>query len=106
MAEFDAPSVAGDIVVKFVEGSSEIRKTRVVLEKGSDSDEDSEAEDEEEEVKTKHQKVDRLLAEALLKGVEKGQKIEVTVNATVDGNLAVAARIVGTQNGVRGIVKV
>lgn len=104
IAEFDAPANGGNVIVRFVEGSSEIRKHKVVVEKEDDSEAESDDEVEEEEIKTKHQKVDRLLAEALIKDVEKGQKIEVTVNAGLDGAVQVAARIVGTQKGVRGTI--
>jgi hypothetical protein len=109
-SEFLAPTEGGDVVVKFVEGASEIHKH--IPEKApkgangdaEDSDEDGE-DDEEEEIKTKHMKVEKLLAEALLKGVEKGKKIEVTVQVTADSVLNVTARVVGTQQGVRGAVK-
>lgn len=110
VAAFAAPAEGGDVVVKIVEGVSEIRKT--IIEKkeeavngeGEVEDESEEEEEEEEEIKTKHMKVDKLLAEALLKGVEKGQKIEVTIQAAADTSLNIAARIVGTQQGVRGVI--
>lgn len=112
IAEFSVPADGGDVVIKFVEGASEIRKT--VPEKKpkaetsdddeDDEDDDEEEEEEEEEIKTKHMKVEKLLAEALLKDVKKGQKIEVTVQASVDTPLNVAVRIVGTQQGIRGVV--
>jgi len=114
-AELLAPSQGGDVVVKFVEGVSEIRRT--VPEKtpqangekedgeGEDNDSDLGLSDDEEEIKSKHMKIDTLLAEALLKGVGKGRKIEVTVNAAVDGSVAIAARVSGTQQGVRGTLK-
>jgi hypothetical protein len=108
-AVFAAPADGGDVVVKFVEGVSEIHKT--VPEKKEkepredEEEEESEEEEEEEEIRTKHMKIDTLLAETLLKGVEKGQTIEVTVQAAADTSLNIAARIVGTQQGVRGTIK-
>ena len=118
-AELLAPRDGGDVVVKFVEGASEIQ--RHIPEKparkapngdaddgdddGDDDDDDDEEEEEEEEVKTKHMKIEKVLAKALLKGVEKGQTIEVTIQAAADGALHIAARIVGTQQGVRGTVE-
>jgi len=111
MAEFSAPAEGGDVVVKFVEGASEIHKT--VPEKkpkaegsgGEDGSDDEDDEDEEEEeIKTKHMKVEKFLGEALLRDVQKGQKIEVTIQAGADNSLNIAARIVGTQQGVRGVI--
>ena len=116
-AELLAPRDGGDVVVKFVEGASEI--LRHIPEKAAkgapnggadggdddDDDDDDDEEEEEEEIKTKHMKVEKLLAEALLKGVEKGKRIEVTIQAAADGALHIAARIVGTQQGLRGTVK-
>jgi hypothetical protein len=111
-AEFLAPFEGGDIVVKFVEGVRVIHKT--VPEKtsqtngekgGDDGDSDLDlSEDEDKEIKSKHMKVESVLAEALLKGVEKNKKVEVTINAGADGSLNVTARIVGTQQGVRGTI--
>ena len=118
-AELLAPRDGGDVVVKFVEGASEIQ--RHIPEKPArkapngdagdgnddgddDDDDDDDEEEEEEEVKTKHMKIEKLLAETLLKGVEKGQRIEVTIQAAADGALHIAARIVGTQQGLRGTV--
>ncbi|CCX04972.1 Hsp70 protein-domain-containing protein [Pyronema domesticum] len=103
-AEFNAPAEGGDVVIKFVEGGSVIKK-EIIPPAPKDEDDSDDEEDEPEEVKSKEMKVEKLLAEALLKGTEKGQKIEVTVQALEAGELNVTARIVGTQNGVRGQVK-
>ena len=53
-------------------------------------------------------RVEKLLADALLKGVEKGKTIKVTIQAAnaADGPLHIAAPIVGTQQGLQGTVKV
>ena len=44
-------------------------------------------------------KAEKLLADALLKGLEKGKTIKVTIQAAnaADGPLHIAARIAGTQ---------
>jgi len=113
IAEFSAPEAGGDIVVKIVEGAGEIeihkpeKKQPNGDEKKDEDDESdfSDSEDEEGEIRKKVLKVEKLLAEARLKDVKKGQKIEVTINVGHDLSLAIAARIVGTQTGVRGTVK-
>lgn len=115
IAEFPGPAEGGNVVVKFVEGSRDIvahtpEPKQPNGEKKADEDEDDDdseddEDDEPEEVRSKVLKVDTLLAEALLKDVKKGQRVEVTVNVSADMALNVAARIVGTQQGVRGQVK-
>ncbi|KAI5779058.1 Hsp70 protein-domain-containing protein [Geopyxis carbonaria] len=109
-AELLVPASGGDIVIKFVEGVREIIKTvpekkESKAEDAEDDDSEEEEDEEEEEIKSKEMKVEKVLAEALLKDVKAGQKIEVTINAGLDFSLNLAARIVGTQTGVRGIVK-
>lgn len=102
------PAAAGDVVVRVAEGVREIVKTVVPKkEKASDAEDDSEeeSEDEDEEIQTRVLKADNVLAEAIIKGVTAGQEIEVTVQVGADAALNVAARVVGTQNGVRGTVK-
>ena len=102
-AEFSAP--AGNVHIKFVEAITESRKhTPPKRERAPDDSEDEDSE-EEEEVKTKHAKVETVLAEAILKGVKAGQKVEVAIQAALDLTLNVSARIVGTQTGLRGVVK-
>lgn len=73
--------------------------------KDDEDDDDSEEEEEEpEDVRNRVFKVDRVIAEAAIKEVKKGARIEVTVNVTDDLSLVVAARVVGGQQGVRGSV--
>ena len=114
VATFPAPAEGGDVVVKFAEGSREIVKT--VLEKepkpekteDDDEEDDSDddfSDDEPEEVKERKVKVERVFAEGLLKGLEKGQEVEVTVTVTAEGAVNVAVRASGTQNGIRGSVE-
>ncbi|TGZ78019.1 HSP70-domain-containing protein [Ascodesmis nigricans] len=113
-AEFTV-SADGDVVVKIAEAERYIHVTKpepvekpAKEEKDEDEDEDSDEEsdeEEEEEKREKKWKVKGVLAEARLQGVKKEDKVEVTVNAAVDGGLNIAARVVGTQNGVRGVIK-
>ena len=72
-------------------------------EKDEDDSEDEEDEEEEEE-RNRVLKVHKVIAEAAIKGVKKGGKVEVTINVSSDLGLNVAARVVGTQIGVRGEV--
>ncbi|KAL7272940.1 Hsp70 protein that interacts with Zuo1p [Rhizina undulata] len=105
----------GDVLVKITEGLREIIVTKPEKkqpngdEKAEDEDEDEDAdlddeEEEEEDIKNKVLNIDTVLAEAAIKGVAKGGKIEVTINVAADLSIAVAARAVGTQQGVRGTV--
>ena len=115
---FETPRTGGDVFVKICEGVGEIkvdkkaRSENMAAKKGTagdgdsnvddnDSDED-EDEDEDEEVREKTWIVDRVLAEASVRGVQKGAKIEVTVNIGGDLNVLVTAREVGGKGGVRG----
>ena len=95
------------------EGVSEvvITKTQKKLPNGfaevedEDETEDEDAtEDEDEEQRSREIKVHKVIAEAALKGVKRGNKIEVTINVESDLRLNIASRIVGTQIGVRGEV--
>ncbi|KAH0607399.1 uncharacterized protein H6S33_002433 [Morchella sextelata] len=109
-AQFIAPN-GGDVVVRVCEGVREI----VVIKpekkpsngvKDEDEEDDSEEEEEEEEdIKNRVFKVDRVIAEAGIKDVKKGAKIEVTVNVADDLSLNLAARVVGGQQTVRGSVE-
>jgi hypothetical protein len=99
------------VVVRVCEGVREI----VVIKpekkpsngvKDEDEEDDSEEEEEEEEdIKNRVFKVDRVIAEAGIKDVKKGAKIEVTVNVADDLSLNLAARVVGGQQTVRGSVE-
>lgn len=75
-------------------------------EKDEDDSEDEEDEEDEEEEEERNRvlKVHKVIAEAAIKGVKKGGKVEVTINVSSDLGLNVAARVVGTQIGVRGEV--
>lgn len=70
-----------------------------------ESDDDSDEEDEEEEeVRSRKFNVSNILAEAALKDVKKGSTIEVMLNVGGDLGLAVTARVIGGQGGVRGSI--
>lgn len=99
------------MVVRICEGVREIvvtkseKKPNGVKDEADDEDDSEEEEEEEEDIKNRVLKVDRVIAEAAIKDVKKGAKVEVTVNVTEDLGLAVAARVVGGQQGVRGSVE-
>ncbi|KAJ9641449.1 Hsp70 protein that interacts with Zuo1p [Coniosporium tulheliwenetii] len=99
-AQFATPKEGGDVLVKICEGVREIKVTRAEKpvtngkkEEEEDSEEDSE--DEPEEVREKVWKVGKVLAEAAVKGVKKGGKVEVQVNVGPDLAVQVIAREVG-----------
>ncbi len=104
---FAAPREGGDVIVKICEGAKDIKVTR--REKKTNgkaasdgSDADSDEDDEDEEVREKIWKVGTVLAEAAVKGVKKGGKVEVTVNVGTDLSVRIEARAVGEKGGVRG----
>jgi len=108
-AIFNAPKDGGDVLVKVCEGARHIKVTKPEpktqangTEKEADDDDDEEEEEEEEEKREKVHKVGTVLAEAAIKGVKKGGKIEVTLNVSVDQVVQVTAREVGAKGGVRG----
>lgn len=106
----------GDVLVKVCEG---FREVRVRTAEGADSgkkpngnggdddgdlDDDSE-EEEEEEYREQIWRVGNVLAEAGLKGVSKGGKVEVTVSVGSDLGTQITAREVGGKGGVRGALE-
>nr|6SR6_A Chain A, Putative heat shock protein [Thermochaetoides thermophila DSM 1495]6SR6_C Chain C, Putative heat shock protein [Thermochaetoides thermophila DSM 1495] len=116
----DAPKEGGDVLVKVVEGSTHINvikpepkakedgetkeKTEDADDDGDfdDDDEEEEEEEEEEEKREKVWKIGSTLAEAAVRGVKKGAKVEVTINVNTDLTVIVTAREVGGKGGVRG----
>ncbi|KAK0655880.1 putative heat shock protein [Cercophora newfieldiana] len=113
-----APKNGGDILVKVVEGNTHIKVTKpepkangdskaAKVEDADDSDEDSDFSDEEEEEEEKREKVWKIgttLAEAAIRGVKKGGKVEVTINVNADLSVVVTTREVGAKGGVRGTI--
>jgi molecular chaperone DnaK (HSP70) len=101
------PKEGGEVLIKIVEGGSHIKVTAVTpparesgAQDSDDSDEDSDYEPEEQREKV--WKVGNVLAEAAIKGVKKGGKIEIMVNVAADLSVTFAIREVGKQGGVRG----
>lgn len=106
---FAVPREGGDVVVKVCEGLREIKVSKKEKPKANgkpasdnsdlDSDED---EDEEEEIREKVWKVGTVLAEAAVKEVKKGGKVEVTIKVDADLGVQIEAREAGGRGGVRG----
>ena len=116
-----APKNGGDVLVKIVEGNTHIKVTKPegkaktngdskaakvedADDENSDWSEDEEEEEEEEEKREKVWKIGDTLAEAAIRGVKKGGKVEVTINVNVDLSVVVTAREVGAKGGVRGTI--
>ena len=106
-----APKQGGDVLIKVVEGGTHIKVTKPEPKEKEekdedDSDSDFDSDDEEEEEKReKIWKIGNLLAEAAIKGVKAGGKVEVTINVLADLGVTVTAREVGGKGGVRGNLK-
>lgn len=106
------PKEGGDILVKVVEGGSHIKVTKpepkpksngaTVEDANSDDSGDEDSDEEPEETREKVWKVGNVLAEAAIKGLKKGSKVEVMINVAGDLAVTVAAREVGGKGGVRG----
>lgn len=106
------PKEGGDVLIKIVEGGSQIKVSKPELKPKTngenskdedDNDSDSDDSDEEpEDVREKVWKVGNVLAEAAIKGVKKGGKIEVMINVAGDLAVTITCREVGGKGGVRG----
>jgi len=110
-----APKDGGDVLVKVVEGNTHIKVTKpepkatggdskAARVEDADSDEDSDSEEEEEEKRENVWKIGATLAEAAIRGVKKGGKVEVTINVNADLSVVVTTREVGAKGGVRGTI--
>ena len=106
---FAVPREGGDVIVKICEGLRDIKVSKKEKPKtngkpaSDDSDLDSdEDEEEEEEVREKIWKVGAVLAEAGIKGVKKGGKVEVTIKVEADLGVQIEVREAGGKGGVRG----
>ena len=105
------PKEGRSVLVKIVEGGSHIKVTKPepkpkengakVTDAGSD-DSELESEEEDEERREKIWKVGNVLAEAAVKDVKRGGKVEVMINVAGDLAVTVTAREVGEKGGVRG----
>lgn len=107
-----APKDGGDVLVKIVEGGTHIKVTKPEPkakedkpEENGDDEDDSDFDDSDEEEEEKREKVWKIgkqLAEAGIKGVKAGGKVEVTINVAADLSVLVTTREVGSKTGVRG----
>ncbi|KAI0019675.1 putative ribosome-associated complex subunit SSZ1 [Xylariomycetidae sp. FL0641] len=110
-----APKEGGSALVKVVEGGTHIKVTKPEPKpkengdkKEGDEDEDDsdfDSEEEEEEHREKVWKIGSTLAEAAVRDVKKGAKVEVTINVAGDLAVTITTREVGGKGGVRGNLK-
>jgi len=110
--QIPTPAEGGDVLVRVVEGGTHIKVTKPepkpAKEESADKDDDEDDsdfdsdEEEEEEKREKIWKIGGELAEAAIRGVKKGGKVEVTINVAADLGVTVTAREVGAKGGVRG----
>nr|OQO29661.1 hypothetical protein B0A51_02269 [Rachicladosporium sp. CCFEE 5018] len=104
-----AVPAGGDVLIRLAEGVREIKVTKPEkaatngTKDADDSDEDSDEED--EEVRERVFKSKKVLAEAGIKGVKKGGKVEVQVNVQADLSVSLVCREVGGKGGVRGTIE-
>lgn len=103
--QIPAPKEGGDVLIKVVEGGTHIKVTKAEPKAAQDQDSDDsdfDSDEEDEETREKVWKIGSLLAEAAIKGVKAGGKVEVTINVQADLGVTVTARAVGGKGGVRG----
>ncbi|KAI1141055.1 HSP70-domain-containing protein [Hypoxylon sp. FL0543] len=111
-----APENGGNVLVKVVEGNTHIKVTKPEpkpKENGKKEDDEEDEDDsdfddsdeEEEEHREKVWKIGSTLAEAAVRDVKKGGKVEVTINVAGDLAVTITAREVGGKGGVRGNLK-
>ncbi|KAG7101158.1 Ribosome-associated complex subunit SSZ1 like protein [Verticillium longisporum] len=104
------PKAGGDVLIRVVEGGTHIKVTKPEPKEkkadGSDDDSDDDGsdddDDEEEEHREKVWKIGSTVAEAAIRGVKAGGKVEVTINVSADLGVTVTAREVGGKGGIRG----
>lgn len=104
----------GDVIIKLTEGESEIKVTKPEPKpkpkaetngnKDDEDEDDDDEEDEEEDLRERIWKAGPVIAEAAIKGVKKGGKVEVQVNVSAELGLVLVVREVGGKGGVRGEV--
>jgi molecular chaperone DnaK (HSP70) len=98
----------GDVLLRLAEGVKEIKVTqgeKPTTNGTADDDDDDDSDDEPEEVRTKIYKPGKVLAEAGIKSVKKGGKVEVQVNVSAEMAVTIVAREVGGKGGVRGTIE-
>ncbi|KAF3393593.1 Ribosome-associated complex subunit SSZ1 [Talaromyces pinophilus] len=108
VAQYTVPKEGGDVLIRITEGEREIKVTKPEpkpkAEKTEEDEEDSDFdsdEDEEEEIREVIWESTKPIAEAAVKGVKAGGKVEVTININSDLGLQITAREVGGKGGVR-----
>lgn len=108
---FAVPREGGDVIIKICEGLRDIKVSKKEKAQtngkpaSDDSDLDSDDDEDEEEIREKVWKVGTVLAEAAVKEVKKGGKVEVTIKVDADLGVQVEAREAGGKGGVRGTVE-
>ncbi|TRX90998.1 hypothetical protein FHL15_008203 [Xylaria flabelliformis] len=107
-----APKDGGSVLIKVVEGGTHIKVTKPEpkpkengTKEDEDEDSDFDSEEEEEEHREKVWKIGSTLAEAAIKDIKKGGKVEVTITVANDLSVTITAREVGGKGGVRGTLK-
>ncbi|KAL1894365.1 Hsp70 protein that interacts with Zuo1p [Sporothrix stenoceras] len=104
------PKEGGDVLLQFAEGSTHVhtvtpakKEEKAKADDEDDSDDsDFDSDDDEEEQRSKGWKVQGLLAEAALRGVKAGAKIEVAISIRADFAVSFTAREVGGKAAIRG----
>ncbi|CEI60834.1 Ribosome-associated complex subunit SSZ1 [Fusarium venenatum] len=104
-----APKDGGDVLIKIAEGNTHIKVTKPepkAKEEAKDEDDSDfdDSDEEDEETREKIWKIGNTLAEAAVKGVKAGGKVEVTINVLADLSVTVTTREVGGKGGVRGSI--
>ncbi|KAK6839656.1 hypothetical protein PG990_011271 [Apiospora arundinis] len=102
----NGPKEGGDVLIKVIEGNTHIKVTKpepkAAKDEKDEDDSDFSEEEEEEDKREKIWKSGETLAEAAVRGLKKGSKVEVTVNVAADLGVTITAREVGGKGGVRG----
>ena len=105
------PKEGGDVLIKLAEGARHIKVTKPEPkpkpEKNDEDEDDSDedySEEEEEELREKTWNVGTVLAEAGLKSLKKGAKVEVQINIDAGLNVNCIFREVGGKGGIRGLL--
>jgi len=101
----NGPKEGGDVLIKVIEGNTHIKVTKPEPKAAKDEKDEDDSDFSEEEEEDKREKVwksGETLAEAAVRGLKKGSKVEVTVNVAADLGVTITAREVGGKGGVRG----
>jgi hypothetical protein len=108
VAQYTVPKEGGDVLIRISEGERKIKVTKPEpkpkAEKTEEDEEDSDFdsdEEEEEEIREVIWKSTKPIAEAAVKGVKAGGKVEVTISINSDLGLQITARELGGKGGVR-----